>query len=223
MDRRKALKNMGMALGYTVATPTLIGIVQSCKGESDLTWAPDFLTADEGSALTKLVDIILPATDTPSASELQVHLFIDKFANEVMDVEQQSFFKMAMGKFLDKALKTSGNEKPGDLSSENLEQLLGSTLKISKEQQTQHEEAIADYMKALEGNSDSGSTGGGGAKLSDDAAAYAFASNLRGMTIWGYKTSEYVGEEVLAYLPVPGAYIGCGDVDELSGGKAWSL
>jgi len=43
------------------------------------------------------------------------------------------------------------------------------------------------------------------------------------MTIWGYKTSEYIGEEVLAYLPVPGSYVACGDVQELSGGKAWSI
>ena len=43
------------------------------------------------------------------------------------------------------------------------------------------------------------------------------------MTIWGYKTSAYVGEKVLSYLPLPGEYIGCGDVETLSGGKAWSL
>jgi len=215
MDRRKALKSMGMAMGYTVATPTLISIMQSCKGEAVLEWIPDFFSADQGSALTKLVDIILPKTDTPSASETQVHLFIDKFANEVMDDEQQGFLKMATGKFMDMALASSGKEKAADLESNDLESVLASVLKISKEQQTQNEEAIGDYMKALKE--------GGGAKISDDVAAYAFASNLRGMTIWGYKTSEYVGEEVLAYLPVPGEYIGCGDVQELTGGKAWSL
>ncbi|MGB3149984.1 MAG: gluconate 2-dehydrogenase subunit 3 family protein, partial [Maribacter sp.] len=64
MDRRKALKNMGLALGYTVATPTLISLMQSCKGEPAVVWTPDFFTADEGSAVTKLVDIILPKTDT---------------------------------------------------------------------------------------------------------------------------------------------------------------
>ena len=79
MDRRKALKNMGLALGYSVATPTLIGMVQSCKNDRSLEWTPVFLTPDEGEALTKLVDIILPKTDSPSASEVQVHLFIDKF------------------------------------------------------------------------------------------------------------------------------------------------
>jgi len=218
MDRRKALRNMGLAMGYTVATPTLIGIMQSCKGEAVVEWAPEFFTADQGAALTKLVDIILPRTDTPSASETQVHLFIDKFINEVVDAEQQAFIKMAMGKFTDMALAASGKEKAADLETKDLESVLASTLKISKEQQTQNEKVIGEYMESVTENQ-AGSSG----TLSDEVAAYAFAKNLRDMTIWGYKTSEYVGEEVLAYLPVPGEYIACGDTETLTGGKAWSL
>ncbi|MBM1105402.1 gluconate 2-dehydrogenase subunit 3 family protein [Aurantibacter crassamenti] len=215
MDRRKALKNMGAALGYTVATPTLLSLVQSCKGENAVTWTPDFLSAEQGSAVTKLVDIILPATDTPSASELQVHIFIDKFSNEVLDKEEQDFFRMSMDKFLAKALNNSGKEKASNLGSEDLEAILASSLKISKEQLTQNEEAISEYKKTV--------SEGGSAELNDDTAAYAFASNLRGTTIWGYKTSEYVGEKVLKYLPIPGGYVACGDLQELTGGKAWSL
>ena len=96
MDRRKALKNMGIAMGYTVATPTLISIMQSCKGEQVLEWTPDFFTKEQGSALTKLVDIIIPQTDTPSASEVQVNLFIDRFLNEVIEKDEQDFMKMTM-------------------------------------------------------------------------------------------------------------------------------
>ena len=215
MDRRKALKNMGIALGYTVATPTLLGIVQSCKGEPVVSWTPDFLSPDEGSALTKLVDIILPATDTPSASELQVHLFIDKFANEAMDPEQQNMVKMSMGRFLEKALKDSGKEKAGDLSAEDLEPVLAAALKVTKEEEVKNFEAIQAYNEAM--------AEGKEPLLDEGVARFAFANNLRGLTIWGYKTSEYIGEEVLAYLPVPGAYVPCGDVQELTGGKAWSL
>ena len=97
---------MGLALGYTVATPTLISIVQSCKQETVFEWTPDFFAKDEGAVLTKLVDIILPKTDTPSASENQVHLFIDRFAVEVMDEKQQNFIKMSMGRFMEKRLPT---------------------------------------------------------------------------------------------------------------------
>ena len=215
MDRRKALKNMGLAMGYTVATPTLISIMQSCKGEPVMEWTPDFFSKEQGAILTKLVDIILPKTDTPSASEVQVNIFIDRFINEVADKEQQEFTKMSMGRFLEKATKTAGKENAIDLSVEELEKTLAATLKITKEDEVKNMEAITTYHEAM--------AEGQEALLDDGIASHAFANNLRGMTIMGYKTSEYVGEEVLAYLPVPGEYIGCADVQELTGGKAWSL
>lgn len=215
MDRRKALKNMGMSLGYAVATPTLISIVQSCKTENVLEWTPDFFSKEEGSVITHLVDIILPKTDTPSATEVQVNLFIDRFADQVMKKEQQDFLKMSMGKFADKALADSNKENVADLAPEDLEVVLASTLKISKKEQEEHEKAIQELMAAAAEGKD--------AQLDDEAARFAFANNLRGLTIWGYKTSEYVGEKVLAYLPLPGEYIPCGDTEELTGGKAWSL
>lgn len=215
MDRRKALKNMGMALGYTVATPTLLSLVQSCKTEPAITWAPEFFTMEQGSVLTKLVDIILPKTDTPSASEVQVDIFIDRFAKEVMEKEQQDLLQMSMSKFMDKALADSGKEKIEDLSSEDLEPVLAAALKVSKEEKVTYMDMVNSYNEAV--------AEGREANLEDGISRFTFADNLRGLTIWGYKTSEYVGEEVLAYLPVPGEYIGCADTQELTGGKAWSL
>lgn len=215
MDRRKALKNMGLALGYTVATPTLISIVQSCKSETVLEWTPDFFSKDEGAALTKLVDIILPKTDTPSASEVQVNLFIDRFADQVMDKEQQDFVKMSMGNFLSKAQKDAGKEKTADLSAEDLEPVLASSLRVTKEDETKYFKLINAYQKAV--------ANGDPATLDEGVSRFAFANNLRGLTIMGYKTSEYVGENLMAYLPIPGEYIGCTDLNELTEGKAWSL
>jgi len=215
MDRRKALRNMGLAMGYTVATPTLIGLMNSCKGETVMEWVPDFFTKEQGDVITKLVDIILPETDTPAASDVQVNLFIDRFANEVMDKEQQAFFKMTTEAFLKKALKDNGKELTADLSVEDLEKSIAGVLKISKEEQKAKQEIIEQYNAAVEK--------GTSAQIADDVASYAFANNLRGMTIWGYRTSEYVGEKVLEYRPVPGEYIACGDLNELTGGKAWSL
>jgi hypothetical protein len=215
MDRRKALKNMGLAMGYTVATPTLISIMQSCKGEPPMVWTPDFFTVAEGTVITKLVDLILPKTDTPSASEVQVDIFIDRFADQVMEKEQQDFMRMSMKKFIAKSLADSGKEKAENLTSADLEPVLAAALKITKEDQILNFETITAYTEAIEEGQE--------ASLDDTIARFAFANNLRGSTIWAYKTSEYIAEEVLAYLPVPGPYISCGDVQELTGGKDWSL
>jgi uncharacterized membrane protein len=215
MDRRKALKNIGLSLGYVVTTPTLISIVQSCKTENTLEWTPEFFTKEEGSVITHLVDIILPKTDTPSATEVQVDIFIDRFADQVMDKKDQELLKLGMRKFIEKALADSDKENAGDLLPEELEVVLSSSLKISKEEQKANNEAIENYMGALEEGTD--------VKLDDEITQNAFAKNLRGMTILGYKTSEFVGKQVLEYLPVPGEYVPCGSTQELTGGKAWSL
>tara|TARA_R110002012_G_scaffold263456_2_gene446380 strand:+ start:20705 stop:21352 length:648 start_codon:yes stop_codon:yes gene_type:complete len=215
MDRRIALKNLGLSLGYIVATPTLISLVQSCKEQNIATWTPVFLSKEEGDILSKLVDIILPKTDTPSASEVNVHVFIDTYAKEIMEEKDQNFFKMAMNKFTDKALKDAGKEKLEDLTSEDLESVLAGALKVTKEDEIKNFKLINTYHQAI--------AAGETASLDEGISRFAFANNLRGLTIWAFKSSEYIAEEVLAYLPIPGEYIGCADVQELTGGKDWAI
>lgn len=215
MDRRIALKNMGLSLGYVVAIPTLISIVQSCKKERELEWTPDFFTPEQGAVLIQLVDIILPKTDTPSASEVQVHLFIDRLTDQVAEKSKQDFMKMSMDKFIEKALKDSGKDNAADLEPKDLEPVLADSLKKTKEDQIKNLKTIDEYTESI--------ANGGSPDITDEISRFGFANNLRELTIWGYKASEYVGEQVLAYQPLPGEYIGCGDVNELTGGKAWSL
>jgi len=215
MDRRKALQNMGLSLGYVVATPTLISIVQACKTENELDWIPEFFSKEEGSVITHLVDIFLPKTDTPAASEVQVDIFIDRFIDQVMDKNGQELFKLGLGKFIEKTLTDKGKENAADLIPEDLEAVLGSVLRISKEEQKANDVAFENYMGALEE--------GTNVKLDGKIAQNIFAKNLRDLTVLGYKTSEFVGKQVLEYLPVPGEYIPCDSTEELTGGKAWSL
>lgn len=187
MDRRKALMQMGKSMGYIIAAPTFISIVQSCKGDPKEVWTPEFLSQDQGSVLKELVDAILPKTDTKSASEVNVHIFLDSFAKEVMEKKQQDQLIATLDQLAVKALKASGKEKAGDLVTEDLAPVM---------------------LAALQG---------------EGKKELPYASKIRDLTIWGYKCTEYVGEEVLAYLPVPGEYISCGNLEELTGGKAWSL
>lgn len=209
---------MGMVFGYAAATPALLSVLQSCKEKMPYAeWVPSFFEKDKGYALAQMVDVILPKTDTPSATEVNVHVFIDGFAKEVLPEEQQGFTKLLMDKFMGKLLTESGKSSLTDIEAEDFEPLLAKYLaKRTDEEEEAQQEAIEDYMEAM-------MTGGKATQLDDDVACYAFAGNIRDMAIWGYKSSEYVGEEVLAYLPIPGEYIGCGDVTELTGGKAWSL
>ena len=217
MERRSALKNIGMVFGYAVATPTILSLAQSCKEKVPYAeWVPNYFEKDKGYALGQMIDAILPKTDTPSATEANVHVFIDEFAKTVLPKEQQDFMNLLMDKFMGKVLSDSGKEDLADIEGKDFEPALTKYLKKrSDEEEEAQEEAIGAYMEAM--------MKGESAELDDEVACYAFAGNVRNLATWGYKSSEYVGEEVLAYLPVPGEYIACGDVNELSGGKAWSL
>ncbi len=216
MDRRIALKNMGLALGYTVATPTLISLMQSCKQDTSPDWIPEFFTPEEGAVIRQVADLILPKTDTPSASEVGVHKFLDRYMNEVSEPEDQQTFRIHLGNFIKKATEKAGKQIGESLSPEELEPVLAEALKKrDKAEEDLIDKTLETYNEAIaEGKT---------ATLDEDISTFAFATQFRGAVIWSYKTSEYVGEEVLAYLPVPGEYIGCGDLDELTGGKAWSI
>lgn len=208
---------MGMAFGYAAATPTLLSILQSCKEKAPYAeWTPTFFDKDKGYALAQMIDVILPRTDTPSATEVNVHVFIDQFVNEVLPGEQQNFTVTLLDKFMGKVLSESGKNDLMDVEAGDFEPLLNTYLaKQTDDQQKAQEEAIAAYMEST--------MKGEEAELDEEVACYVFAENVRNMAIWAYKSSEYVGEEVLAYLPIPGEYVGCGDLNELTGGKAWSL
>src|SRR5690606_32679726 len=215
IDRRQAIRNMGPSLGYIGAAPTLKSRVQSCQQNGPVPWTPELLTRDQGSVLIKLVDTILPKTETPSASEVQVHIFIDRFVNEILEKEEKELFKMGMEKFTDKALTDSGTKSIADLKAEDLEPVLAHALKTSKEDQDKYLKLIDEYTEAIRD--------GRPATLDDRISRFGIANNQRKLTILSYQTSEYVGENVLAYLPVPGEYIACGDLQELTGGKACSI
>ncbi|WP_350289337.1 gluconate 2-dehydrogenase subunit 3 family protein [uncultured Croceitalea sp.] len=217
MERRSALKNMGMVFGYAVATPTLLGVLQSCKDKVPYAeWIPSYFDKDKGYALAQMIDVILPKTDTPSATEVNVHVFIDEFAKGVLPEEQQAFMKVLMDKFMNKVLTDAGKESLMDIEGVDFEAALTKYLtKMSDEQEEAQGKAIGEYMEAT--------MAGESAELNEDVACRAFAGNVRSMATWAYKSSEYIGEEVLAYLPLPGEYIACGDVEELTQGRAWSL
>lgn len=198
MKRREALKNLGLATGFVVASPSIISLLQSCTSDAK-TWAPIFLSIDEGVVLTNLVDIILPKTDIPSATEVNVPQFIDKYINEVLDDEDQVQIKTAFGNIIS-VLNPNAEDKINKVTQEDYKALLDNHLLI-KGEVDQEREANPD---------------------SKDMTKSEFLNNLKWMTINAYKTSQEIGENVLAYDPVPGAYF-CGDLQELTGGKSWSL
>ncbi len=213
MDRRRALKNIGLGAGFMVATPTVLSLLQSCTNEPS--FIPVFLSEDEGQALRRMVDLIIPSdAEIPGAADLGVHQFIDGFWDDVILEEEQQQIRTAFSILNDK-FQTTFNKELGAGKAKEFDQLLDKYLNISKEEQKAYDEKMADFYQVFAGDKS--------IKPQADAACNALLSQIRGMTIWGWKNTEQIGEQVLVYEPIPGQQIGCLPLSEATGGKAYSL
>ncbi|MGY3793482.1 gluconate 2-dehydrogenase subunit 3 family protein [uncultured Aquimarina sp.] len=212
MNRRQALRNIGLSAGYIAATPTLFSLLQSCKKEYILDWTPELLSVDEGKALDHIVDLILPETDIPGAKALHIPMFIDKFINHgIEETEETQMFKYGAGVIL-KKLGVSEEKNIDDVTAEEYDALLAKYLKLPKETRKAHWEEISKVNTPEDIEN-----------VSQEAISFNFLYSVRDISILGFKTSKEIGENVLNYLPVPGEYIGCDSVQNLTGGKDWAL
>ncbi|WP_299554019.1 gluconate 2-dehydrogenase subunit 3 family protein [Seonamhaeicola sp.] len=198
MKRRDALKNIGLSLGYAAMAPSALSILQSCTTEVEK-WVPQFLSIDQGIVVKNLVDLILPKTEkTPGALEVNVPEFIDLLAFKSYEEKEQTKFKKEIETVVGELTKGKDPEfQISDLKTEAYDALLAKYLKTKPEDRQ-------GYNK-------------------EQKLAYSALAGLRAKAVWAYKNSELVGETILAYNPVPGGQKGCIDVNEATGGKAWSL
>jgi len=196
MNRREVIKGLGLTLGYAVATPTVISILQSCKSDSEgITWKPQFLSKDEGNIINNLVDLILPKTDdTPGAQDVHVAKFIDLYLDKVSNKEKQDSFKKGMT-----VIFAELGKPVNKLSIDDYDSLLSKYLRVKPNE-----------LDAFENNE-------------NDTIILKTLTGLRWQTIWVYKNSQLIGEEVLAYDPIPGKQLGCISLEDTTRGKAWSL
>jgi hypothetical protein len=199
MKRRDALKNLGLATGFFVATPTIVSLLQSCTSDIKI-WTPEFLSMEQGIILTKIVDVILPKTeDLPSATELNVPQFIDKYINSVTDDEGQENIKIAFNNILS-ILKPNTEDHIDKITDENYKALLDKYM-LLEDEIDEEREANPESLEFTKSE---------------------FLNGLKWMTINAYLTTEQIGEKVLVYDPIPSQYY-CGDLQELTGGKSYSL
>lgn len=199
MKRRDALKKIGFAAGFAIITPSIFSMLQGCTGDS-VTWIPNYLTSDEKIFVTNLADIMIPKTaTTPSATEVNVPQFIDKYIDEVLDTNDQEITRAAFVKVI------------AILRPDATADLVDAT--------TEQYKALLDDHMLLKGEIDPERTADPEAMLMTTSE---FLNQLKWMIINAYKNSEEVGENILAYDPVPAAYY-CGDLQELTGGKSYSL
>lgn len=230
MNRRQALKNLGLGGGALVATPAIISLLQSCGSGSGYT--PAFLSSAEAKALKEMVGLIIPSDlEVPGAVDLGVHQFIDLYWDQILPTDDQipaledEFTKYSASSrqseirkgfaALARVLERDHQTDFDSAGTETYDALLGHYLKADKAQADQWSKELWAYRDALETDPQ--------ASASDDVMAAALVREVRSMTTWTWTKTQEIGENFLWYDPVPGVYRGCLPTSEAGNGKVMSL
>ncbi len=208
MDRRTALKNLSLSIGYVVSVPTMMNMLSSCTSDP-VSWKPLFLNESEKKSISHLVDIIIPSSDElPGALDVNVPQFIDKMYKDVETQEKQNQFREGASFFASKfESKFNKNIKKGN--KDEIKELFETYFKLSEKEQKEVLKNL--YKKESDVNSND----------KENYLIYKFLFSVRYYSLFGYYSSEKVGEEVLNYDPIPGKYEACVPLKDI--GNAWSL
>lgn len=191
MLRRDALR----LLASTAAIPVLRGLSQSqllVFGRRIHTAARDAggvvvgaLNAHQQATVAIAAERIIPATDTPGASDARVAAFIDRMLAQWYPPKDRDRFLAGLAELDARSRRAHGR----------------AFIECTPLVQTELLTALDDEVAALR-------------RTAQDRAAadqHWFAM-LKYLTIWGYCTSEAVQTGVLGLYPMPGRFDGCARV-----------
>ena len=179
MKRRIALKNMTLAAGGLLMLPAW------ARGWSrdSVSFSP-FLTPPQQDRLAALVDTIIPATDTPGAKDLEVHLFVQKMVTDCYEAEVQEDLAKGLETIEAMAQQSHGSS-------------FSACNRIAREALLLRLEDPLNTELPLE------------TPAAPDTQPPDFFALVKELTIRGYMTSEYVMTHHTDYTMAPGHFYGC--------------
>jgi len=207
MNRRDTIKGLALSFGYVVAAPTVLSALESCTTTNE-TWPAVYFSKEEQHVVTHLVDIILPATETPGGLDVNLPQFIDMMSQDIFPPEEKDMFKEGSEIF-----SVRFKEKFGKNINVSSRDEIAELFAVYFDLDTKEQEMVRSLQsKPIEEVP---------AEELDNYKMYKFLFNIRSLALFGYFTSEKVGKEVLNFDPIPGKYVPCVPVSEI--GNAWTI
>ena len=93
MDRRAFLINISTMLGCSITALDVAAIESALSFSSN---SPSKLMATQINIIATIADIIIPQTDTPSASQAGVHLYVDFYLHEFLSATKRDKFLLEL-------------------------------------------------------------------------------------------------------------------------------
>ncbi len=213
------LKFIGLGSITTAIAPAVL--LQACKEAAAVvdTYKFTALSAGQAASVKAIQDMIIPRTDTPSASDVGSVEFLDTYVTHAYKPEDKARMLHQLDRFAVK-LKEEHGVEVANATEEHLVAMMDkyfANYTAPKEKEVEME---------IEGNKIDNPTDSSEDKVDykdDTTEINMLLSGIRWITLESYFSSEKVATEVLNYLPVPGPYIGQMPIADLPNGMNWSL
>lgn len=99
MKRREAVKISLRLIGTSLTAPLVVEALRACKPQANDGWTPAVLSQQEDELVKEIGDLIIPATETPGASDVGVNRFIDLLLQDVLPEEEKVEFIQGLKSF----------------------------------------------------------------------------------------------------------------------------
>jgi hypothetical protein len=93
MNRRQLIQSLAVVSGHAMFPAVLSSFLSGCANHDMSNYKPAFFTELEYKSIISIIDIIIPATKTKSASQVNTQVFLDQVFDQCMTAEQQSVIK----------------------------------------------------------------------------------------------------------------------------------
>ena len=93
MNRRQLIQSIAVVSGHAMFPTVLSSFLAGCANHDMSGYKPVFFTEAEYKSIMPIIDIIIPATKTKSASQVNTQVFLDQVFDQCMTAEQQAVIK----------------------------------------------------------------------------------------------------------------------------------
>ena len=184
MNRRSAIKNLGLFTGGMILLP-------SCDFSDEkvsIVLNKLQITIEQENLVEAIVSTFIPEGDLPGAKSLKLSNSVRVMIDDCLETKKQNSFINGLNLF-DSKVKNNHHKTFDKLS-------------------TDKRESVLKEMLALTADSDNKA---GTEEIRD---LKNFIDTSKYYTIWAYKQSEYMMTEIMPYKLVPGSYGLCETIDK---------
>lgn len=109
MNRRQLLQSLGTVSAHAMFPAVLSNFLVNCASKETQVHSSEFFSQREMKTVIETIDIIIPATKTKSASQVNTHLFLDQVFAKCMTPAQQEIIREGLER-LSSGLASAGDK-----------------------------------------------------------------------------------------------------------------